>query len=317
MMTSKWIIKAIIQKTISYLPWSDRINYFFQKYVTGRVRLTDEYFGQKFQHASEHCRVLQKYGQADPGNIILELGTGWYPIIPLWFFLSGSGRVFSVDIKQWMTRETQHMTLLKMQEWRERGLLDNFVPDIDPECWDTMLDIVRDPETYDRDRVNSAIGLTPLLQDAGNLDMKDGSVDFICSNNTFEHIPESKLREILREFNRVLKPGGSMSHFIDLSDHFAHFDQRITIYNFLKFSDRQWKFLDNRIQPQNRLRFTDYKKIYRETGISVTEEIVREGDPEQLKKVRIHSRFSGYTIHELAISHGTIISQKQIPDNMV
>ena len=317
MMTSKWIIKAIVQKVISYLPGSERINYFFQKYVTGGVRLTDEYFGQKLQHAGEHYRVLRKYGHADPGNIILELGTGWYPIIPLWFFLTGSGRVYSIDIKQWMTRETQQMTLQKMHEWRERGLLDELVTDIDPECWGMMMDIIREPDAFDQCRVNRVIGLDILIQDAGSLDMKEGSVDFICSNNTFEHIPESKLREILNEFNRVLKPGGSMSHFIDMTDHFAHFDHRISIYNFLKFSDRKWNFLDNRIQPQNRLRFTDYKQLYREAGIAVTEEIVREGDPDLLRKLRIHSRYSGYDVKELAISHGTLITKKQVPENMV
>ncbi len=68
----------------------------------------------------------------------------------------------------------------------------------------------------------------------GILNIKSDSVDFICSNNTFEHIPADILSAILREFKRVIKPGGLMSHFIDMSDHFAHFDSRITIYNFLE-----------------------------------------------------------------------------------
>ena len=72
----------------------------------------------------------------------------------------------------------------------------------------------------------------------GSLSLQKESVDFICSNNTFEHIPQEILRDILVEFKRVLHPNGLMSHFIDMSDHFAHFDSRITIYNFLQIQQK-------------------------------------------------------------------------------
>jgi SAM-dependent methyltransferase len=317
MMISKWIIKAITQKIISYLPGSEKINCFFQKHVTGGVRLTDEYFGLKLQHASDHYLAFQRYGQSEAGKIILELGTGWYPVIPLFFYLAGSGRVISIDIQRWMTRDTQQLTLLKMLEWHRRGLLNDLLPGSGRERLERLADIVSDPDAFDTGRVNEMIGLTPLITDAANLDLPDESVDFICSNNTLEHIPAGKLRDILKEFNRVLKPGGIMSHFIDMSDHFAHFDHAITIYNFLKFSERQWRILDNRIQPQNRLRFRDYQQIYEETGLPVTETIVREGAPEELERIRVHVCFSRYSTQELAISHATIISQKQVTQNVI
>ncbi len=88
-MMSKWIIKAVVQKSISYLPYSQRINYFFQKHVTGGVRLNDEHFGLKLQHAREHHHYLLTFGGENADRTILELGTGWYPVIPLLFFLTG------------------------------------------------------------------------------------------------------------------------------------------------------------------------------------------------------------------------------------
>ncbi len=317
MMISKWIIKAMVQKTISYLPGSARINYFFQKHVTGGVKLTDDHFGLKLHHARDHYLAFEKYGKPEPLRIILELGTGWYPVVPLFFYLAGSGRVVSIDIQQWMTRETQQLTLQKMLEWHKRGLLNDLLPGSGRERLEQLTDMLFDPDAYDTGQFNAVIGLTPLIGDAAELDLQNGSVDFICSNNTLEHIPAGKLGKILKEFNRVLKPGGIMSHFIDMSDHFAHFDRAINIYNFLKFSDRQWQILDNRIQPQNRLRFRDYQQMYEEAGLPVTEAIVREGAPEELQHIRIHSRFSGYSMQELAISHATIISQKQAAQHMV
>ncbi len=99
-----------------------------------------------------------------------------------------------------------------------------------------------------------------------------------------------------------------MSHFIDMSDHFAHFDSRITIYNFLKFSKKIWALLDNSIQPQNRLRFRDYIEMYHLCGLPVNREEIREGSQQELGKVKVHPEFSSYSPRELAISHAYIIS---------
>ena len=307
-MLSKWIIKAVVQKAISYLPLSGRINYFFQRYVTGGVLLTDEHFGLKLQHARDHLLNLHSHGSPGKEQSILELGTGWYPVVPVFFFLTSTGKVTSIDIQQWMTRKTQLLTLLKFKQWRKRGMLDELLPDIDQSRWDLLMKVVNEPEGYDREQINDLIGLTPMLQDARNLDLESGSIDFICSNNTFEHIPEAVLRDILKEFKRLLKPSGVMSHFIDMSDHFAHFDSRITIYNFLKFSRKRWRLIDNRIQPQNRLRFRDYIALYRETGLPVSGEIIRPGDQQEVEGLNVHPEFSGYSPQELAISHAYVIT---------
>ena len=100
-----------------------------------------------------------------------------------------------------------------------------------------------------------------------------------------------------------------MSHFIDMSDHFAHFDRNITIYNFLKFSRKQWRLIDNSIQHLNRLRIADYKSIYRDTGIPVTEEVIQSGSLADLESVRVHKEFSDYSKDDLAVSHAYLISQ--------
>ncbi|MCP4310088.1 MAG: class I SAM-dependent methyltransferase [Bacteroidetes bacterium] len=308
-MISKWIIKAVVQKVISYLPASQKINYFFQKNVTGGVHLTDEHFDLKIGHARDHfCYLMESEGRQED-RTILELGTGWYPVIPILFYLTGSGRVVSVDIQQWMTCQTQLNTIRKFREWKERGLLDDLLDVIDQERWQLLMKLLGKPWACNREEINSLIGLTPLVGDAGNLSLEKESVDFICSNNTFEHIPGEVLKAILLEFKRVLQPAGVMSHFIDMSDHFAHFDSRISIYNFLKFSKKRWRILDNTIQPQNRMRHRDYLEMYRETGLPVSLEETREGSLEDLRKVKIHPEFSAYSPEELAISHAYIISR--------
>jgi len=307
-MVSKWIIKAAVQKGISYLPAPQKINYFFQKHVTKGVHLTDEHFGLKIGHARDHLNYLLANSDSRKDRTILELGTGWYPVIPILFYLTSSGKVTSVDIQQWMTRVTQQDTILKFQQWMEQGAFDDLFPEINQERWETLMDVADHPENYQKEEVNRLIGLSPLVRDARNLDLDPSTVDFICSNNTFEHIPGEILKDILHEFKRLLHPEGVMSHFIDMSDHFAHFDSRITIYNFLKYSKKQWDMLDNRIQPQNRLRYPDYLEMYRACGLPVTDESIREGSLSNLKRIRIHPEFSAYSHKELAISHAYVIS---------
>jgi hypothetical protein len=96
-----------------------------------------------------------------------------------------------------------------------------------------------------------------------------------------------------------------------MSDHFAHFDRTISIYNFLQFSDSQWKFIDNSIQRQNRLRIDDYYTIYKELDIPINEESYRKGDIEALKQIKLDTKFIGKTPEIVAISHCHFVSKFQ------
>jgi SAM-dependent methyltransferase len=273
--------------------------------------LNDEHFGNKITHARDHLAYLKASPDSNRNEdrLILELGTGWYPIVPLAFYLSDAGKVTSLDIQNWLTKDGFLTTIRKLEEWKMAGKLDLFIPDLNPQKWNSLLALLKNEQDYELAQLCSAIGFTPMLQDARNLDFPANYFDFIVSNNTFEHVFEEVLTDILKEFNRVVKPEGLMSHFIDLSDHFAHFDHSITIYNFLQFSKQRWALIDNTIQPQNRLRWKDYRKIYADLNIPITEETIRSGDLAALATVNIHPEYGTYSSEELAISHGYLVSR--------
>ena len=148
--------------------------------------------------------------------------------------------------------------------------------------------------------------------DARKLHLPDASVDLITSNNTFEHIYPEVLEGILQKLKTLCKSGGVMSHAIDLSDHFAHMDKSITIYNFLKFSDVQWKWIDNRIQPMNRMRIYNYRVMYAKNNIPITEEINREFNLDDYKKVNVNEKFLSHPAEQNAVSHSQIISVMRV-----
>jgi len=307
-MRSNWKIKAIVQKGISYLPQKEKINYWFQKRVTKGVELSDEHFRNKITHSKDHLHYFRKHSSKELKNCnVLELGTGWYPIVPLAMYLSDVKEVTSIDLRDWVKRENIYKTIRKFQEWRHRGELDSFLEYINEEKWKSLDGIVH--EQKELKESCEIIGLKRIIGDARKTDLESASIDLICSNNTFEHIPENILEDILKEFKRVLKPAGVMSHFIDMTDHFAHFDSSITIYNFLKYSDRKWKRIDNSIQPQNRMRFKDYKAMYEKQDIEISEEKTRPGNKEEVASVSLATKYKDYTVDEIAISHGYIVTK--------
>ena len=308
-MLSKWKAKAIIQKAISFLPYKENINYFFQRYVTKGVLLNEEHFTYKLEHARDHLQFFEELKGGIQGKRVLELGTGWYPIVPIAFFLYDVGEFISIDISSWMNYESQLATIAVFQEWEEEDKLKDVLPDIKTENWNILIEILENKEKYPNSTtINQALRFTPYIKDARNSGFETNSFDFICSNNTFEHIYPEILKPILKEFDRIVKSNGAMSHFIDLSDHFAHFDASINIYNFLRFSEQQWRRIDNSIQPQNRLRWKDYEQIYKELGISYTALKVRKGDLALLASVPLSEEYSAYTPEELALSHGYMVT---------
>lgn len=304
----KWIQKAIVQKTISYLPLSHKINYIFQKYVTRGVNLTDEYFYDRLGHARSHIKSFQQYTDKLIPTTCLEIGTGWYPIVPISFFLTGSDKIYSVDISLLTSKARLQTTLEKFVESNNEGKLKNYI-DLVPERFLIVTNLLANLDKFSLDKVLQQLNITYLVEDARNLSLPDNSIDLVNSNNTFEHIYPDILIPILKDFSRVVKKqGGVMSHFIDLSDHFAHFDKSINIYNYLQFSDKQWKWIDNSIQPQSRARIYDYKQIYADLSIPISKEAFREGNLNELKTISLAEKFTGKPLEEIAKSHCHFIS---------
>jgi SAM-dependent methyltransferase len=305
----KWILKAVVQKTISYFPYKEKVNFLFQKYVTKGVYLDDQHFKYKLDALRDHIKYYKKHSDTSRQDaLVLELGTGWYPIVPTMLYLNDFKKTISIDISNWMNLDRQIIAFQKIIEYYDQGLLANYADDINPEKITVLRNICKNRENYTIDEVNKLISLEYMLMDATSLNFKDETFDLICSNNTFEHVYKEILRGILKEFKRVLKRDGVMSHFIDLSDHFAHLDSTINIYHFLRFSKKKWGLIDNSIQPQNRMRWKDYLKMYAELGIEVKEEDYREGSTDLLIEVDVHEEYSEYSPEELAISHGYVIS---------
>lgn len=300
----KWKQKAIVQKVISYLPFSKNLNYFFQKYVTKGVNLSNEYFYDRLNHAKTHLESYQKHSKKNHPEKSLEIGTGWYPIVPISFFLCGTDEIYSVDISMLTSKKKIKTTLLKFVESHQSGKLKEFLPEIMSQRLEELLTLLNHYDKHSLIEILKKLRINYLIEDARKLSLSSNSIDLINSNNTFEHIYPDLLIPILKEFKRVVKKeNGVMSHFIDMTDHFAHLDSTINIYNFLRFTNEEWKWIDNTIQPQNRLRIYDYKRIYSDLEILISEETCSVGNLEELQLIPLATKYQGQPLVEVAKSH--------------
>jgi SAM-dependent methyltransferase len=149
--------------------------------------------------------------------------------------------------------------------------------------------------------------------DARRLPVADAAMDFHVSNTVLEHIPPKVLEEILSEARRVLTPEGLLVHHIDPSDHFSHEDSSIVAVNFLKYSDDEWRRLaGNQFMYHNRLRASDFVRIFERAGVRILRIETRTDQP-SLSALRngfsLSERFSGVDPEELAVTELSIMGR--------
>lgn len=102
-------------------------------------------------------------------------------------------------------------------------------------------------------------GLTSLR------DIPSNTVDFIFSNAVLEHVKLHEFPPLIRELYRILKPGGYMSHKIDLKDHLEY------SLNNLRFPAWLWEseMVHNSNFYTNRLRWCSIKKEFNDSGFKI------------------------------------------------
>ncbi|MCD6065882.1 MAG: hypothetical protein K0S33_708 [Bacteroidetes bacterium] len=297
----------MVQKGISFLPASHKINYLFQKYVTKGVILSDEYFFDRLGHGVFHAKAYQKFRKQIPDST-LELGTGWYPVVPIAMFMLGTNNVVTIDITPLCDKSKLLTTIQKMVDAISKNQVDPVFLQ-QAERIEVLKKLAVEGVSMSMEELLKQLHITYLKTDARALPHANQTFDLIHSNNTYEHIYEPILKDIIKEFKRVQKNDGLQSHFIDMSDHFAHADTSITIYNYLQYSEKKWLRMDNSVQPQNRMRINQYRDLYKKGGLHILQEELRPGDAKALELVKLEEPYRSFAKEDILPSHGYVVSE--------
>jgi methyltransferase family protein len=295
----RWEVKAAIQGVLSRVPGGYRFHRWLQRVAgTDRLDIADEY-----RRKALFLRRLLDRGITLKGAMVLEIGTGWHPYLPLVLHLMDAERTVTVDVNPWLTRETLAETVAAVDSRVDRLASDFGVNESEARRRLAAL----------RERARSGAAPTEVLlaagveyrfpMDAGDTGLRACGFDLVVSSNVFEHIPPGELGRIVTESRRLLRPGGVSAHHIHTGDHFSA-DERITSVNFLKYSPRTWRLIGSGLAYHNRLRCRDYVRLFEQYGFELPDALL-ETDERALAalrsgEVRPHERFRGYTDQELA-----------------
>lgn len=234
------------------------------------------------------------------GAVVLELGSGWKPVIPLLFRAAGAAQVILTDSERLLDArllaETAKLLAREADGFSERlGVTTASVR--------SRLEVggLRGLE-----QIAAQLGLRYLAPvDARKLPFEPGQINIVSSRAVLEHIPRQVLAEIFREFARLLLPKiGSMCHIVDNSDHWAHGDKRLSMLNFLRYSESTWKwFAKNPLDFMNRMRHSEYVALLVEAGFELAHDA---SSPDlkalqELKSLPISSSFRRFEPEDLAI----------------
>lgn len=301
-----WYLKASLQGILSRLPNSTSWNYLFQRHVSKGLRLGPKYFETKLAICDRHLQNYRVHRQ-EPLQRALELGTGWLPIIPIGLYLCGVDHIISIDIQSLTRRNLTYETISLFVQYANEDKLSKHLPLLKAERMDSLIVLFEQLESISTEDILSHLNIQSIVQDVRDIQIPP--VNFIISNSTFEHIPPEILDGILSKFYQLLNDDGLMSHLIDLSDHYSHFDRTLTKYHFLQYSDARWRKYDNDLLYQNRLRITNYRNLHQQNNFDILEEDNNQSLSELPQGFQLAEKFTQYTLQDLLVNSSWMISQ--------
>jgi len=259
----RWQSKALILLFLSTAPGGRKLYRKLQD-LSGSNRLDiDDQYGMKRQLL---MRLVQQRIPIEDKDF-LEVGTGWYPIVPLILFVLGARRTVTVDLNPWLTRQSLRSALAGLIAVASRIDSDFNLPTGHTASKLTpLLDRVEKSDQPISEILASAAIDYRMPCDICKTNLPVSSIDYYISSNVLEHLPVEVLAGMLAESRRLLRPGGFHLHHIDLGDHYT-FDKRISKINFLRYSSQTWKLLGGgSLGFVNRLRRSDYIKLLADAG---------------------------------------------------
>lgn len=307
-----WLIKSAIHHAIHRLPNSRRCNEFFQERIAKSLGLSTG----SFEFKLDYCRrYLEEFLKLNPHRAesftALELGTGWYPIIPIGLWLSGASEIHSFDIEPHLRGDRLKMLLELLCEYGRKGQLQKLLPRVRPERLEQLQEISAASGNASPGELLEKIKIHTLVRDAQATGLTAGTVDLIFSWSVFEYVPRFVMSKLLAEFHRVGREGAVMAHYIDLTDQYHKFDKTIGPFNFLKFSDRAWNLLQSPLTPLNRLRMGDFRNIFCETGFEIVKEDATRAKPETLDAISLAPQFRNFSRDDLLVERVVFIARKK------
>lgn len=311
-----WKAKGLIQGVLARVPAGTWLNSQLQIWV-GQRRNFEGHVDNKVTDALILAKYLVECGRTPEGLEFMEIGTGWLPVLPVCWHLTGATRVHTFDI---------HRHLQPVATLRAVQLIGPRLSELAEAAGvDSSLVTSRHERLLNCRTADEILSIANIEYhspgDATQTGLPDQSVDVTFSNSVMEHVPGPVIAAMMHESARVLRPGGASIHSINCGDHYAYFDNNVTMMNYYQFTEREWELWNNSILYQNRLRPSDFLKMATDAGLEIAHQIVRPREDllAALPQQKLAPEFQRYSKEDLcsttcdfaAVKPGTTAFSKQ------
>jgi hypothetical protein len=274
----KWVTKARVQRLLSFLPArvADPVYHGIQQQWRG---IPLEVQDQRAFLDEVASLLKQVRGKSLSGLRIVELGSGWYPVLPLLLTRYYGARIVDTfDVNQHYSKARIAAAAREIMKIVPR-LVD-----------DSVLQ-----ETANTGKLPCSVQYHPRTKIQEYSRLTGGTTDLALSRLVIPYIYPETLREIHLSSRQWLTQDALWIHSLNTSDERAREDSTLHQFDFLRYSEQEWmRISGNRYAYCNRLRLPQYRSLFASAGWHVEREqaAISSRAIETLNSVPLHADFS-------------------------
>ena len=245
---------------------------------------------KKYSTFLELKKILNQLDYSLKNKEVVELGTGWIPIMPYFFhFLDKAKKVLTYDLNEHISVEKA----IEFNEYFEKEFSINIKPD----------NTKKIPIPNEISYFPNSNFITENIE--------SNSVDIFFSRYVLPHVLEPALTDIIKKAYKILKKNGLMIHFLSMSDLRSHGNNSLSMWDFLKYSEAEWKNKSTRFDPHNRWRLPRYIELFESIFLNIGSTLKKGSKQyEMFTKLKLHNDFKKYSFEELTAGNIIVILKK-------
>lgn len=258
----KWHIKYSLAAILGLLPFRHYLHQKAQK-LLGGAKLDEE---EMLSRAIELYSLISKFRMRIEDNNVLEIGTGWFPYMPIVAYLYGAKNITTVDLNPWLTNRTLRQTMRSVLDNQQQLVANTKLEykDIEKKL-SNLEDIYAENSSFDNTLSKLHINYLPNYDVCDLSFDEEKKIDLILSSNVLEHINENVLKKIHKHLLIVSTNSVIAVHRYNPADHYAHLSG--SSISFLTIPELLWRvYRQGGIAYHNRLRTIEHAAIVKNAG---------------------------------------------------
>ena len=248
--------------------------------------------------------IWEQAAKADclnPGDRLLELGTGWTHANSLYVALVGNASIDTFDVV-----DNRSLSSLQYQVPLVLQAIEASPDHSDREKREARRRAERIATCATLDEVYEILNMRYQVNDEPRF--LNQTFDFIFAMDVFEHVRREQFQESVATWRALLKPGGVLVSQVGLDDHLSHLDRSKHVKHYLQHSKRVGALLvESELKYINRLPASDILDAFRRAGFEL-EFVDREIC--DMASVSVHPDYQDQSPEDLATARLTLVARR-------